>query len=144
MWKAWNEAKVTCGCSHTHTYITPFSCREDLLVMTGGAPLDEVDGYSVTISDHDNVMTLQLTSGVRGMHVLENTQADRDSGIVGQDAENSVTGPSMGRVCHLGDTYRHACIGSIWTALACNSILGFLFVFFCNCVLLSNYRFSAW
>ena len=104
--------------AHTHTQITPFSCREDLLVMTGGAPLDEVDGYSVTISDHDNVMTLQLTSGVRGMHVLENTQADRDSGIVGQDAENSVTGQSMGRVCNLGNTYRHACIGSMWTALA--------------------------
>lgn len=62
--------------------------------MSGGAPLEEVDGYSVTISDHDNIMTLQLTSGVRGMHVLENTQADRDSGIVGQDTENSVTGQS--------------------------------------------------
>ena len=62
--------------------------------MSGGAPLDEVDGYSVTLVDHDNTMTLQLTSNVKGMHVLEDTQADRDSGIVGPDAENSTTGRS--------------------------------------------------
>ena len=68
--------------------------REHLLVMSGGAPLDEVDGYSVTLVDHDNTMTLQLTSNVRGMHVLEDTQADRDSGIVGPDADNSTTGRS--------------------------------------------------
>ena len=62
--------------------------------MSGGAPLDEVDGYSVTIVDNDNPMTLQLTSNVKGMHVLEDTQADRDSGIVGPDADNSTTGQS--------------------------------------------------
>ena len=68
--------------------------RENLLVMSGGAPLDEVDGYSVTIVDNDNPMTLQLTSSVKGMHMLEDTQADRDSGIVGPDADNSTTGLS--------------------------------------------------
>ena len=68
--------------------------RENLLVMSGGAPLDEVDGYSVTIVDNDNPMTLQLTSSVKGMHMLEDTQADRDSGIVGPDADNSTTGQS--------------------------------------------------
>ena len=81
--------------------------------MSGGAPLEEVDGYSVTISDHDNIVTLQLTSGVRGMHVLENTQADRDSGIVGQDSENSVTGQSpltqWDRCLIFGASYRDTC-----------------------------------
>jgi len=90
--------------------------------MSGGAPLDEVDGYSVTISDHDNIMTLQLTSSVRGMHVLENTQADRDSGIVGQDTENSVTGKSpltqRDRCLILGAPYRHTCTCRMWTTLA--------------------------
>lgn len=76
-------------------HLLPPPCnREHLLVMSGGAPLDEVDGYSVTLVDHDNTMTLQLTSNVKGMHVLEDTQADRDSGIVGPDAENSTTGRS--------------------------------------------------
>lgn len=86
----------SCRClPYTCAHLPPSPCnREHLLVMSGGAPLDEVDGYSVTLVDHDNTMTLQLTSNVKGMHVLEDTQADRDSGIVGPDAENSTTGRS--------------------------------------------------
>ena len=91
--------------------------REHLLVMSGGAPLDEVDGYSVTLVDHDNTMTLQLTSNVRGMHVLEDTQADRDSGIVGPDADNSTTGRSclttFLAVCFSWSVYLSVCLSCL-------------------------------
>ena len=50
--------------------------------MSGGAPTDLVDGDSVTIMNGSDVETLQMTSPVKGMHVLEDQQADRDSGIV--------------------------------------------------------------
>ena len=50
--------------------------------MSGGTPINEVDGDSMTVVDGDQVVSLQLTSPVRGMHVLEDYQADRDSGIV--------------------------------------------------------------
>ena len=65
--------------------------------MSGGASLDEIDGHSVTVIDGDDISTLQLTSPVRGMHVLEDIQADRDSGIVnsGPDAENATTTTGM-------------------------------------------------
>ena len=61
--------------------------------MSGGAPLEQVDGHSISISENDETITLQLTSGVRGMHIIEDTQSDRDSGIVnaGSDAENSTS-----------------------------------------------------
>ena len=61
--------------------------------MSGGAPLGEVDGDSVTIIDGDETHTLQLTSPVRGMHVLEDVQSDRDSGIVnaGPEAETATS-----------------------------------------------------
>ncbi len=51
-------------------------------IMTGGAPLDLIDGDSVTVVNGGETQTLQLTSPVKGMHVLEDQQADRDSGIV--------------------------------------------------------------
>ena len=75
----------------------PRSCSDDVLVMSGGASLDEIDGHSVTVIDGDDISTLQLTSPVRGMHVLEDIQADRDSGIVnsGPDAENATTTTGM-------------------------------------------------
>ncbi len=51
-------------------------------IISGGAPLDLVDGDSVTVVNGQEIETLQLTSPVKGMHVLEDQQADRDSGIV--------------------------------------------------------------
>ena len=99
--------------------------------MSGGAPLDEVDGYSVTIVDNDNPMTLQLTSNVKGMHVLEDTQADRDSGIVGPDADNSTTGQSclttfFGRLLHfvcLSINQSESCIWYLYRRLKPSKLL---------------------
>lgn len=61
--------------------------------------MDQVDGYSVSIlPDKQEPLTLQLTSAVKGMHVIEDAQSDRDSGIVnaGSDTENSTT--TTGRI----------------------------------------------
>ena len=44
--------------------------------------MDMVDGDNVTVVDGHEVITLQLTSGVRAMHVLEVAQSDMDSGMV--------------------------------------------------------------
>ena len=63
-----------------------------MFVMSGGGATNVVDGESVTVMDHNETVTLQLTSPVKGMHILEDQQADRDSGIVnytGSDADNS-------------------------------------------------------
>ena len=68
--------------------------------MSGGTPVGEVDGDSMTIVDHDQIVSLQLTSAVRGMHVLEDYQSDRDSGIVNtasSDRENAGT-PTTRRI----------------------------------------------
>ncbi len=83
----------------TSPFVPP---SDDLLVMSGGAPLDQVDGYSVSIvPEKQDPITLQVTSGVRGMHVIEDTQSDRDSGIVnaGSDTENSASTTGM-TCCH--------------------------------------------
>lgn len=68
--------------------------------MSGGTPVSEVDGDSMTIVDGDQVVSLELTSAVRGMHVLEDHQSDRDSGIVNtasSDRENTGT-PTTRRI----------------------------------------------
>ena len=51
-------------------------------VISGGAPTDVADGDSITVVHNGEIETLSLTSPVKGMHVLEDQQADRDSGIV--------------------------------------------------------------
>lgn len=53
-----------------------------MLVFSGGIPIDMVDGDNVTVVDGQEVITLQLTSAVRAMHVLEVGQSDMDSGMV--------------------------------------------------------------
>ena len=59
------------------------SCGSDnLLVFSGGIPVDMIDGDNVTVVDGHEVITLQLTSGVRAMHVLDVAQSDMDSGMV--------------------------------------------------------------
>lgn len=55
---------------------------DNLLVFSGGIPVDMIDGDNVTVVDGHEVITLQLTSGVRAMHVLEVAQSDMDSGMV--------------------------------------------------------------
>ncbi|CAI8051354.1 LLGL scribble cell polarity complex component 2 [Geodia barretti] len=67
--------------------------RDNMLVMSGGASLDKIDGDSVTVAVDDELYTMQLTSPVRGMHVLEDVHTDRDSGIVnsGSDCVTTTT-----------------------------------------------------
>lgn len=57
-------------------------CRDNLLVFSGGTPIDMVDGDNFTVVEGQELMTVQLTSGVRAMHVLEMAQSDMDSGMV--------------------------------------------------------------
>lgn len=57
------------------------------MVFSGGAPYDLVDGDSITVWDGKETTTLQLTSPVRGMHIVEDVQSDMDSGIVGATSE---------------------------------------------------------
>lgn len=64
---------------------------DNMLVMSGGASLDEIDGDSVTVVEDDDHVTMQLTSPVRGMHILEDVHADRDSGIVNSGPENATS-----------------------------------------------------
>ena len=67
------------------------------MVFSGGAPYDLVDGDSVSVWDGKETTTLQLTSPVRGMHIIEDAQSDMDSGIVGaaSDMETVSTGRYM-------------------------------------------------
>ena len=60
-------------------------------MFSGGAPHDLVDGDSVTIWDGKEMTALQLTSPVKGMHILEDSQSDMDSGIVGATDGDIVT-----------------------------------------------------
>lgn len=53
-----------------------------MLVFSGGIPVDMIDGDNVTVVDGHEMITLQLTSGVRAMHILEVAQSDMDSGMV--------------------------------------------------------------
>ena len=62
---------------------------DNMLVMSGGASLDKIDGDSVTVVEDDDLYTLQLTSPVRGMHILEDVYADKDSGIVNSGPEST-------------------------------------------------------
>lgn len=74
---------------HSHT-----SYSDNMFVMSGGGSRNVVDGESVTVIDSNETVTLQLTSPVKGMHILEDQQVDRDSGIVnytGSEADNSVS-----------------------------------------------------
>ncbi len=50
------------------------------------------------LPDKQEPITLQLTSPVRGMHIIEDAQSDRDSGIVnaGSDTENSTSTGTTG------------------------------------------------
>jgi len=41
-----------------------------------------VDGDNITVVEGQELITIQLTSGVRAMHVLEMAQSDMDSGMV--------------------------------------------------------------
>ena len=70
-----------------------------------------MDGDSVTIRDGDETTTLQLTSGVRHMHILEDCQTDKDSGIVGatSDMEAVTTGQLCAKLCVLQCQYVLAC-----------------------------------
>ena len=67
--------------------------------MSGGGALDAVDGYSATVKDSEETVTLQMSSRVVGMHILEDAQADRDSGIVNsgpEPSEGASTGEGRG------------------------------------------------
>ena len=55
--------------------------------MSGGGAIETVDGYSATVKDSEETVTLQMSSRVVGMHILEDAQADRDSGIVNSGPE---------------------------------------------------------
>ena len=75
-----------------------------MLVMSGGASLDEIDGDSVTVAEDDDLYTLQLTSPVRGMHILEDVHSDKDSGIVNSGPEGATHTTGMAgikQVCGL-------------------------------------------
>lgn len=62
---------------------------DNMLVMSGGAPLDKIDGDSVVVVEDDDYTIMQLTSPVRGMHILEDLHSDRDSGIVNSGPEHT-------------------------------------------------------
>ena len=106
---------------------TPLSSpdRENLIILSGGAPYDLVDGDSITIHDGEETTTLQLTSGVRGMHILEDCQTDKDSGIVGatSDMETVTTGQFWARPCiplmlMFAGLLEKCCITSPWLHFA--------------------------
>ena len=61
--------------------------RDQFIVFSGGAPYDLVDGDCVSVWDGRETTALQLTSPVRGMHIVEDIQSDMDSGIVGAASE---------------------------------------------------------
>ena len=85
----------TCTCISTVLFLSPLS--DHFMVFSGGAPYDLVDGDSVSVWDGKETTTLQLTSPVRGMHIIEDAQSDMDSGIVGaaSDMETVSTGRYM-------------------------------------------------
>ena len=77
-------------------------------MMMGGAPLDKVDGDSITVADSLETITLHVTSAVKDMHILEDLQTDMDSGIVnaGSEGDNPTTGrphppPNSPYLCQL-------------------------------------------
>ena len=70
-----------------------------MIVFSGGIPVDMIDGDNVTVVDGHEVVTLQLTSGVRALHVLEVAQSDMDSGMV--DAAGSSEPLSTTSECYV-------------------------------------------
>lgn len=64
------------------------------MIFSGGAPYSLVDGDSVTIWDNNESVTLQLTSGVKGMHIIDSSLTDMDSGIVGISSDVGTTSTS--------------------------------------------------
>ena len=50
-----------------------------------------MDGDSVTIYENRETVTLQLTSPVKGMHIVESCLTDKDSGIVGISSDVGTT-----------------------------------------------------
>lgn len=64
------------------------------MIFSGGAPYSLVDGDSVTIWDNNESVTLQLTSGVKGMHIIDSSLTDMDSGIVGISSDADTTSTS--------------------------------------------------
>jgi hypothetical protein len=54
--------------------------------------MDVVDSDCVTVSDGQDMVTLQLTSGIRTVRIIEDQVVDMDSGMidVGSDNEASV------------------------------------------------------
>jgi lethal(2) giant larvae protein len=65
--------------------------EDDMIIFNGGAPRDLVDNDHVTIYENGEHTTLQLTSPVRGMHVIDSKLTDMDSGIVGVSSDVGTT-----------------------------------------------------
>lgn len=65
---------------------------DNVVVFSGGVPMDVVDSDCVTVSDGQDMVTLQLTSGIRTVRIIEDQVVDMDSGMidVGSDNEASV------------------------------------------------------
>ncbi|XP_019850338.1 PREDICTED: lethal(2) giant larvae protein homolog 2-like [Amphimedon queenslandica] len=64
---------------------------DDFIIFSGGSPYDTVDGDSVTIYENREAITLQLTSPVKGMQIIESCLTDKDSGIVGISSDVGTT-----------------------------------------------------
>ena len=64
-----------------------------MVVFSGGVPMDSLDSDSVTVTDSDDTITLQVTSSVRMLRVVEDQVTDMDSGMIdaGSDSESSVS-----------------------------------------------------
>ena len=58
-----------------------------------------MDGDSVSIYENRETVTLQLTSPVKGMHIVESCLTDKDSGIVGISSDVGTT--STGKHVHM-------------------------------------------
>ena len=80
-----------------HSFL--FSHRDEFIILSGGAPYSTVDGDSVTIYENRETVTLQLTSPVKGMHIVESCLTDKDSGIVGISSDVGTT--STGKHVHM-------------------------------------------
>ena len=61
-------------------------------MFSGGVPIDAVDSDCVTVGEGQDMVTLQLTSGIRNMRIIEDQVMDMDSGMIdiGSDNESSV------------------------------------------------------
>ena len=76
-------------------FLSYYTHSDDFIIFSGGSPYDTVDGDSVTIYENREAITLQLTSPVKGMQIIESCLTDKDSGIVGISSDVGTT--STGR-----------------------------------------------